>query len=132
GLEGTFHEGQDYLLECCENLYLPQPARMVVVGTVDNVPCLATGQQLVILLAEGGGVYAYEEEALHKVAESLAEFLEIGLQLLGKEVYLCAEHLAPLSEEERGKDPEIQKIRQSADDFIKRGKNEFQSLLDLL
>lgn len=95
-LEGTLYEGQDELLRWCQALYLPQPTRMIVVGTVDDVPCLATGQQLVILVAESGDVYAYEEETLHKVARSFAEFLEIGLQLLGKEVYCCGEHIVPL------------------------------------
>ncbi|KAM9177835.1 uncharacterized protein V3H86_010514 [Mergus octosetaceus] len=132
GLEGTFHEGQDELLRWCQALYLPQPTRMAVVGTVDDVPCLATGQQLVILVAEGGEVYAYEEETLHKVARSLAEFLEIGLQLLGKEVYRCGEHIVPLDEEERDKDPTIQQIRQNVNEFIEKGEEEFHSLLELL
>lgn len=96
GLEGTLYEGQDELLRWCQALYLPQPTQMAVVGTVDDVPCLATGQQLVILVAESGEVYAYEEETLHKVAQSFPEFLEIGLQLLGKEVYRCGEHVVPL------------------------------------
>lgn len=96
GLEGTFHEGHDELLQWCQALYLPQPTRMAVVGTVDDVPCLATGQQLIILIAESGEVYAYEEETLHKVAKSFPEFMDIGLQLLGKEVYHCGEHIVPL------------------------------------
>ncbi|XP_032055524.1 uncharacterized protein LOC116496492 [Aythya fuligula] len=132
GLEGTLYEGQDDLLRWCQALYLPQPTRMVVVGTVDDVPCLATGQQLLILVAESSEVYAYEEETLHKVARSLPEFLEIGLQLLGKEVYRCGEHIVPLDEEERDKDPTIQKIRQNVNEFIKKGEDEFHSLLELL
>uniref|UniRef100_A0A8B9ZXJ9 Uncharacterized protein n=1 Tax=Anas zonorhyncha TaxID=75864 RepID=A0A8B9ZXJ9_9AVES len=131
-LEGTLYEGQDELLRWCQALYLPQPTRMVVVGTVDDVPCLATGQQLVILVAESGDVYAYEEETLHKVAQSFTEFLEIGLQLLGKEVYRCGEHIVPLDEEERDKDPTVQQIRQNVNEFIKKGEEEFHSLLELL
>lgn len=96
GLEGSFYEGQKELREYCEALYLPQPTSMEVVGTVDDVPCLATGQQLVILVAEGGEVYAYEEETLHKVAKSMQEFMEIGLQHLGKEVYHCGERIESL------------------------------------
>lgn len=132
GLEGTFHEGQDELLQWCQALYLPQPTRMAVVGTVDDVPCLATGQQLIILIAESGEVYAYEEETLHKVAKSFPEFMDIGLQLLGKEVYHCGEHIVPLDEEERDKEPAIQQIRQNVNEFIKKGEEEFHSLLDLL
>ncbi|OXB81079.1 UNVERIFIED_CONTAM: hypothetical protein H355_005009 [Colinus virginianus] len=132
GLQGSFHDGQKELRECCEVLYLPQPTRMEVVGTVDDVPCLATGQQLVILVAESGEVYAYEEETLHKVAESLLEFGNIGLQRLGKEVYHCGENIPPLDEEERDKDPEIQQLRKSAEHFLESGKEEFHHLLDLL
>uniref|UniRef100_A0A8C3CV92 Uncharacterized protein n=1 Tax=Cairina moschata TaxID=8855 RepID=A0A8C3CV92_CAIMO len=132
GLEGTLYEGQDELLRWCQALYLPQPTQMAVVGTVDDVPCLATGQQLVILVAESGEVYAYEEETLHKVARSFPEFLEIGLQLLGKEVYRCGEHVVPLDEEERDKEPKIQQIRQNVKEFIEKGEEEFHSLLELL
>lgn len=96
GLEGSFYEGQEELREYCEVLYLPQPTKMEVVGTVDDVPCLATGQQLVILVAESGEVYAYEEETLHKVAKNMQEFTEIGLQHLGKEVFHCGEHIDSL------------------------------------
>uniref|UniRef100_A0A8B9R4G0 Uncharacterized protein n=1 Tax=Anas platyrhynchos TaxID=8839 RepID=A0A8B9R4G0_ANAPL len=131
-LEGTLYEGQDELLRWCQALYLPQPTRMIVVGTVDDVPCLATGQQLVILVAESGDVYAYEEETLHKVAQSFTEFLEIGLQLLGKEVYRCGEHIVPLDEEERDKDPTVQQIRENVNKFIRKGEEEFHSLLELL
>lgn len=131
-LEGTLYEGQDELLRWCQALYLPQPTQMIVAGTVDDVPCLATGQQLVILVAESGDVYAYEEETLHKVARSFAEFLEIGLQLLGKEVYRCGEHIVPLDEEKRDKDPTVQQIRENVNKFIKKGEEEFHSLLELL
>lgn len=132
GLEGSFYEGQKELREYCEALYLPQPTSMEVVGTVDDVPCLATGQQLVILVAEGGEVYAYEEETLHKVAKSMQEFMEIGLQHLGKEVYHCGEWIESLDEEERDKDPTIWQLRQSAQHFLEAGKDEFHHLLDLL
>lgn len=132
GLEGSFYEGQKELREYCEALYLPQPTSMEVVGTVDDVPCLATGQQLVILVAEGGEVYAYEEETLHKVAKSMQEFMEIGLQHLGKEVYHCGERIESLDEEERDKDPTIWQLRQSAQHFLEAGKDEFHHLLDLL
>lgn len=132
GLEGSFYEGQKELREYCEALYLPQPTSMEVVGTVDDVPCLATGQQLVILVAEGGEVYAYEEETLHKVAKSMQEFMKIGLQHLGKEVYHCGEWIESLDEEERDKDPTIWQLRQSAQHFLEAGKDEFHHLLDLL
>uniref|UniRef100_A0A8C9G1Z5 Uncharacterized protein n=1 Tax=Pavo cristatus TaxID=9049 RepID=A0A8C9G1Z5_PAVCR len=132
GLEGSFYEGQEELREYCEVLYLPQPTKMEVVGTVDDVPCLATGQQLVILVAESREVYAYEEETLHKVAENMTEFMEIGLQHLKKEVYHCGKHIDPLGEEERDKDPTIQQLRQSAQNFLEKGKEDFQRLLDLL
>ncbi|XP_031454844.1 uncharacterized protein LOC116232553 [Phasianus colchicus] len=132
GLEGSFYEGQEELKEYCEVLYLPQPTKMEVVGTVDDVPCLATGQQLVILIAESLEVYAYEEETLHKVAKNMQEFTNIGLQHLGKEVYHCGANVDSLGEAERDKDPAIQQLRQSAQHFLEGGKEDFQLLLDLL
>lgn len=93
GLEASFHKGQEELLEYCEALYLPQPVKMEIVGIVDDVPCLATGMQLLILVAEGGEVYAYEEDTLHKLATSFSEFLEIGVKSLGREVYHCGEYI---------------------------------------
>ncbi|XP_042689256.1 uncharacterized protein LOC122168190 [Centrocercus urophasianus] len=131
GLEGTFYEGQEELKEYCEVLYLPQPTKMEVVGTVDDVPCLAMGQQLIILVAESGEVYAYEEDTLHKVAKNMQEFTKIGLQRLGKEVYHCGEHIDSLDEAERDKDPIIQELRQSTQRFLEGGKEDFQRLLGL-
>ncbi|XP_015735319.1 uncharacterized protein LOC107322137 isoform X2 [Coturnix japonica] len=132
GLEGSFYEGQEELKEYCEVLYLKKPTRMEVVGTVDDVPCLATGQQLVILVAETKEVYAYEEDTLHKVAKNMTEFMEIGLQNLGKEVYHCGENIKAMSERERDRDPTIQQLRQSAQHFLESGKKEFQHVLGSL
>ncbi|XP_072208285.1 uncharacterized protein [Excalfactoria chinensis] len=132
GLEGSFYEGQEELKEYCEVLYLKKPTRMEVVGTVDDVPCLAMGQQLVILVAETKEVYAYEEDTLHKVAKNMDEFLDIGLQNLGKEVYYCGENVVALSEKERDRDPTIQQLRQSAQRFLESGKKEFQHVLGSL
>ncbi|KAG6936837.1 hypothetical protein G0U57_011120, partial [Chelydra serpentina] len=95
GLDETFYAGQSDVLEDWEMLYLPKPVKMEVLGTVDDVPCLATGQQLVILVADNGSVYAYEEELLHRVGKTLEEFLIEGLRLFGQKVYPCAKDLEP-------------------------------------
>lgn len=130
GLEETFYDGQPAMLGYWEKLYLPRPVKMEVLGSVDDVPCLATGQQLLILVAGDGRVYAYEEERLHVVGGDLEEFLTVGLQRFGKEVYECAEGLA--SEEEKAKDPEIREIRQSTRDFVNSKADAFQKHLDFL
>lgn len=94
-LDETFYAGQSDMLEDWEVLYLPKPVKMEVLGIVDDVPCLATGQQLVILAADNGSIYAYEEELLHRVGKTLKEFLREGLQLFGEDVYPCAKDLEP-------------------------------------
>uniref|UniRef100_A0A674IWP9 Uncharacterized protein n=1 Tax=Terrapene triunguis TaxID=2587831 RepID=A0A674IWP9_9SAUR len=91
----TFYAGQSDMLEDWEVLYLPKPVKMEVLGIVDDVPCLVTGQQLVILVADNGSVYAYEEELLHRVGKTLQEFLREGLRLFGQKVYACAKDLKP-------------------------------------
>ncbi|XP_067403264.1 uncharacterized protein [Emydura macquarii macquarii] len=131
-LDETFYKGQLDMLEYWEALYLPELTKMVVLGTVDDVPCLATGQQLVILVAGNGSVYAYEEELLHRVGKTLQEFLKEGLRLFGQEVYPYAGDLEPESEEEWAKDPEIQQIRQSTRDFIQSKEEAFGKHLDFL
>uniref|UniRef100_A0A8C8S493 Uncharacterized protein n=1 Tax=Pelusios castaneus TaxID=367368 RepID=A0A8C8S493_9SAUR len=93
GLDETYLKGQPEVLGFWEALYLPKLTKMAVLGTVDDVPCLATGQQLIILVAEDCGVYAYEEEVLHRLGKTLEEFLRDGLQLFGQEIYPCAEDL---------------------------------------
>ncbi|XP_037769796.1 uncharacterized protein LOC114020300 isoform X2 [Chelonia mydas] len=132
GLDGTFYAGQSDMLEDWEMLYLPKPVKMEVLGIVPDVPCLATGQQLVILVADNGSIYAYEEELLHRVGKTLQEFLIKGLQLFGQDVYPCAKDLEPESEEEWVKDPEIQQIRQSARDFIESKEEAIGKHLDFL
>ncbi|XP_065419006.1 uncharacterized protein LOC101932092 isoform X1 [Chrysemys picta bellii] len=131
-LDETFYAGQSDMLEDWEVLYLPKPVKMEVLGIVDDVPCLATGQQLVILVADNGSVYAYEEELLHRVGKTLQEFLRDGLWLFRQEVYACAKDLEPKSEEEWVKDPEIKQIRQSTRDFIKSKEEAFGKHLDFL
>lgn len=77
-----------------QNLYLPNPTKMVVFGIVEDVPCLAPAQQLVILVAEDGKVYAYEEEELHLVGDSVQKFLHEGLRLFKQSVsYRCGQGL---------------------------------------
>ncbi|CAM4553913.1 unnamed protein product [Lepidochelys kempii] len=74
GLDRTFYAEQSDMLEDWEMLYLPKPVKMEVLGIMADVPCLATGQQLVILVADNGSIYAYKEELLHRVGKTLQEF----------------------------------------------------------
>uniref|UniRef100_A0A8C0GAT7 Uncharacterized protein n=1 Tax=Chelonoidis abingdonii TaxID=106734 RepID=A0A8C0GAT7_CHEAB len=131
-LDKTFYAGQLDILEDWEALYLPKPVKMEVLGIVDDVPCLATGQQLVILAADNGSVHAYEEELLHRVGKTLQEFLIERLRLFGEDIYPCAKDLEPQGEEEWVTYPEIKQVRQSTRDFIKSKEEAFGKHLDFL
>uniref|UniRef100_A0A8D0GVV8 Uncharacterized protein n=1 Tax=Sphenodon punctatus TaxID=8508 RepID=A0A8D0GVV8_SPHPU len=131
-LDGTVYKEQPCFLEYWKNLYLPKPTKMVVLGAIDDVPCLAHELQLVILVAEDGSVYAYEEDLLHKIGKNVKEFCEDGLLHFGEEVYPCGKGLKTKSEEELGKDPEIQRLWQSTEDFEDSDGESFEDLLDFL
>ncbi|KAF5909158.1 translocon-associated protein subunit beta, partial [Clarias magur] len=64
---------------------------MVVIGAVDNFPCEAFDQELVLLLCEDGNIYAYEDEVLHLVARNVKELFETGLTFPGLECYKMGE-----------------------------------------
>ncbi|KAL8163391.1 UNVERIFIED_CONTAM: hypothetical protein K2H54_019497 [Gekko kuhli] len=99
--DGTFYVGNQHMMNYWQNLYLPNPTKMVVFGIVEDVPCLAPAQQLVILVAEDKKVYAYEEEELHFVGESVQRFLYEGLRLFKQSAsYQCGQGLESGSDDE--------------------------------
>ncbi|XP_067914401.1 uncharacterized protein [Heterodontus francisci] len=132
-LNDTVYWGRTDLLECWENLYLPQETKMAVLGTIDCVPCLAPGCQLVILVGADRSVFAYEEEILHKTANNLTQLFEKGATLPGTEIYEYGKGFRPKSNEEylaALKDAGLEKISQDTKDFISRNAAEMKELMD--
>ncbi|KAM4691578.1 uncharacterized protein WCC33_016370 [Rhinophrynus dorsalis] len=122
--------GQGYMLESWKNIYLPKKTEMVVLGAVDNCLCLAPGLQLVILVAEDGCIYAYEDEELHELAKSLKEFAQNGI----KEPYKVYEYPPDISDEDEETletDPEILEIRRRTKAFVDESAEDFEELLSM-
>lgn len=120
-----------FIKECCEVLYLPQPKRMDIIGVMNDDES-SWSEKLIILMSEDGNIYAYDDDVLCKVADTMEEFSEIGLINLGNEVYHCKEDIKPLSEEDRKKDEYIMRIREKTRQFIDSNKKDFEGILDSL
>ncbi|MGH0145683.1 UNVERIFIED_CONTAM: hypothetical protein FKN15_006053 [Acipenser sinensis] len=91
GLNDTVYKDMENELEAWENLYTPERVEMEVIGAIDTFPCLAEGLQLIILSGGDGNIYAYEDEVLHQVADSLKDIFERGLKFPGTKIYNYAE-----------------------------------------
>uniref|UniRef100_A0A8C5R2R3 US22 family protein n=1 Tax=Leptobrachium leishanense TaxID=445787 RepID=A0A8C5R2R3_9ANUR len=128
-LNGTVYFGQKYMLESWQSLYLPRKTRMVVLGAIDNYPCMGTGIQLIILVAEDGRVFAYEEQVLSLIANSLPELVESGITS-HKEMYSYPDELSDEDEETLQKNEEIQKIRKRMKDFVNSKAEAFEEILN--
>ncbi|KAM4662423.1 uncharacterized protein O3C94_010921 [Discoglossus pictus] len=127
-LNGTIYMGQTYMLNSWQSLYLPKKINMEVLGTVDNCSSPAPGLQLVVLVAEDGCVYVYENETLYLLANSLREFAQDGVQ----HVMQVHEYPSDLSDEEEETLQKDQKIRQRTREFVDNGADEFGHLLGLI
>ncbi|XP_058260574.1 uncharacterized protein LOC131362539 [Hemibagrus wyckioides] len=103
GQVDTVYSGNEDQLEAWKDFYLPKRMEMVVMGAVDDFPCDAFSLQLVLLLCEDGKIYAYEDEVLHLVANSLKELLDNGLTFPGLECYKEGECFEDYTEEEYNK-----------------------------
>lgn len=128
-LNGTVYMGQKYMLDSWQSLYLPKKTRMQVLGTIDNYPCMGTGIQLIILVAEDGRVFAYEEEILSLIADSLPELVENGIMTHG-EVYHYPEELSDEDEATLQQNEEVQKIRKRTRDFVNSSSEAFEEILN--
>ncbi|XP_067860152.1 uncharacterized protein [Heptranchias perlo] len=129
----TVYWGRFDLLECWQDLYLPERMDMVVLGTIDGLPCLAPGLQLVILAGKDGSVFAYEEEILHKIASSLQQLFKEGATLPGIEIYEYCKGFKPKTNEEylaALKEAGLEKISQDTKNFISRNAAEIQEIID--
>eukprot|EP00079_Xenopus_tropicalis_P028186 XP_012822980.1 PREDICTED: uncharacterized protein LOC100496691 [Xenopus tropicalis] len=127
-LNGTVYMGQNYMLESWKKFYLPKKTNMVVLGTLDNVPCMAPGMQLVVLVSEDGRVFLYEDEELHKAADSLQDFFS-GITCTS-EVHCRSPSPSPESgDEDEETHKEVLKLRQGAQQFVNKDAALFGSLL---
>ncbi|XP_063817256.1 uncharacterized protein LOC135056253 [Pseudophryne corroboree] len=127
-LNGTNYMGQKYMLEGWQHLYLERSTQMEILGTLECSGSMATTLQWIILVAEDGNIYAYEDEELHVIASSLRELVENGIQL-GKS------HPYPhdVSDEESfQEDEDIQVIKRRTKGFVDKHADDFDTFLDFL
>ncbi|XP_058861813.1 uncharacterized protein LOC117415485 [Acipenser ruthenus] len=132
GLDDTIYAEMEDELEAWEDFYLPERVEMRVVGAIDMFPSLAVGLQLIILAGKDGNIYAYENEVLHQVADSLQDLLQKGIEFPGTKVYNYGECFAPMTEEEYDElmeDEEVKKMKEETREFIKSNEVEFLSIL---
>ncbi|XP_051965489.1 uncharacterized protein LOC127631414 [Xyrauchen texanus] len=119
-------------LEAWEDFYLPERVEMRVFGAIDMFPSLALGLQLIILAGKDGNIYAYENEVLHQVADSLPDLFQKGIEFPGTKVYNYGECFAPMTEEEYDElmeDEEVKNIKGETREFIKSNEAKFLSIL---
>uniref|UniRef100_A0A3B1KIJ1 Uncharacterized LOC103024077 n=1 Tax=Astyanax mexicanus TaxID=7994 RepID=A0A3B1KIJ1_ASTMX len=100
GQDDTVYAGNEDQLEAWEDHYLSERMKMTVIGAIDDFPCEAFARQLVLLLCEDGNIYAYEDEVLHLVAESLKDLFENGMTFPGIESHNLGECFEEYTEEE--------------------------------
>ncbi|XP_035254158.1 uncharacterized protein LOC118216781 [Anguilla anguilla] len=135
GLDGTVYWGREEMLEMWGKLYLPQPERMAVMGAIDNVPSLAEGLQLIVLVDSKRRVYFYESEVLHLVALSVKDFLVSGAVSPPMNSFKYGQHCAPKTEEEYlkiMKKAGIPLIQKSTKDFVQSKAKGIKDNLDFL
>ncbi|XP_078081767.1 uncharacterized protein LOC144501700 [Mustelus asterias] len=132
-LDDTIYWGRPDLLECWQDLYLPQRMEMVVLGTIDGYPCLAPGLQLVILAGKDGSVFAYEEEVLHKIADNLLQLFLGGVTFPGTEIHAYGKGFRPKTNEEylaALEEAGLNKISDETKAFITKNAAEMKQLID--
>ncbi|MGH0176756.1 UNVERIFIED_CONTAM: hypothetical protein FKN15_073490 [Acipenser sinensis] len=132
GLDDTIYAEMEDELEAWEDFYLPERVEMRVIGAIDMFPSLAVGLQLIILAGKDGNIYAYENEVLHQVADSLQDLFQKGIEFPGTKVYNYGECFAPMMEEEYDElmqDEEVKKMKEETREFIKSNEAEFLSIL---
>ncbi|XP_058869293.1 uncharacterized protein LOC131720896 isoform X1 [Acipenser ruthenus] len=132
-LKNTVLRGRKDMMEAWQELYLPQSEKMVVIGAIDNFPCLAEGLQLIIMVDSKGNVYAYENEVLHKIACTVEKFFtrrslksSVSYKKGGYCVQLTKEELEKLQ-----KDKDIQEIERRTREFVQSKQKELGEMLNL-
>ncbi|XP_041077456.1 uncharacterized protein LOC121296214 [Polyodon spathula] len=132
GLNDTIYEEREDELEAWENFYMPDRVEMKVIGAIDTFPSLAVGLQLIILAGKDGNVYAYENEVLHQVADSLQDLFENGLSFPGTKIYNYGECFEPMTDDEYSElmqSEEVKKMEDETREFIQSNEDEFLRIL---
>ncbi|KAJ8389682.1 hypothetical protein AAFF_G00115580 [Aldrovandia affinis] len=135
GLDGTVYWGREEMLETWGELYLPEPVRMVVIGAIDNVPSLAEGLQLIVLVDSKRRVYFYENEVMHHVAQSVDDFLKNGAESTPIKSYEYGENCVSETEEEylqTLKSAGIPRIDKATTEFVQNKEKDLTDVLDFL
>ncbi|XP_075072930.1 uncharacterized protein LOC142161315 [Mixophyes fleayi] len=132
-LNGTIYMGQKFMLEGWQHVYLPKSTRMEILGTLECSGSMATTLhptpwQYIILVAEDGKIYAYEEEEeLHLVAGSLRQLVENGIKNTGISYLYPSDES---DEESFQEDEDIQSIKQRTRKFVDKHADEFDDFLN--
>ncbi|KAM9296047.1 uncharacterized protein PAF06_016931 [Gastrophryne carolinensis] len=120
-LNGTTYMGQTHMLKSWQSLYLPRPTKMEVLGTLESACSMIPFPQWVVLVGEDRHVYLYGDEEICHVADSLKKLLQFGLDPDSQQSYAYPSHISDEELKPFQQDPEIQSIKQSADDYINGG-----------
>ncbi|XP_041076309.1 uncharacterized protein LOC121295574 isoform X2 [Polyodon spathula] len=132
GLDDTIYEEREDELEAWENFYMPDRVEMRVIGAIDTFPSLAVGLQLIILAGKDGNVYAYENEVLHQVADSLQDLFKNGLAFPGTRIYNYGECFESMTGDEYSEllqSEDVKKIKDETREFILSHEDEFLRIL---
>ncbi|XP_041095151.1 uncharacterized protein LOC121307097 [Polyodon spathula] len=132
-LNNTVLRGRKDMMEAWQELYLPRSETMVVIGAIDNFPCLAQGLQLIVMVDSKGNVYTYENEVLHYVEPSVKDFFT-RRRLQSSVSYEKGGYCDQLTKEEYmelRKAEDIQKIERSMQKFVQSKQNELGEMLNL-
>ncbi|CAH2291765.1 Hypothetical predicted protein [Pelobates cultripes] len=127
-LNGTAYMGQTYMLDSWQSLYLPKQTKMEVLGISENYSSMCSGIQQVVLVAEDGRVFAYEEETMCLIAKTLPELAKNGVRK--SEVYFYPHDLSDEEEEKLQQNEEIKKIRARTRDFVNSSNDAFEKILN--
>ncbi|XP_077314949.1 uncharacterized protein LOC143935165 [Lithobates pipiens] len=129
GLDGTMYSGEQYMLESWEEVYLPEPTKMEVLGVLESSEGMAPFPQWIVLVGEDGHVYGYEDEKMYLFANSLERLIKDGIKT--DTCYDYPEDISDEEEEVLQKDEEIQKLRKTTDEFIDSKADSFNRFMNL-
>nr|WBY51166.1 hypothetical protein [Terrapene mexicana triunguis ranavirus 2] len=131
GLDGTMYSGEQYTLESWEELYLPEPTKMEVLGTLESCCGIPPFPEWIVMVGEDQCVYAYGDEKILLFAYSVKQLVEEGIQETGIS-YKYPDDISDVDEEVLQQDEEIQKIRKKTREFVDKDAQEFQDFLNSL
>ncbi|AAT09664.1 orf250-like protein [Frog virus 3] len=130
-LSGTIYMGETFILESWEELYLPEPTKMEVLGTLESCCGIPPFPEWIVMVGEDQCVYAYGDEEILLFAYSVKQLVEEGIQETGIS-YKYPDDISDVDEEVLQQDEEIQKIRKKTREFVDKDAQEFQDFLNSL